>query len=151
MKILSAVLLFILAGLQYQIWFGQSGVVAQQRLAGQVAEQRARMEQLAVRNRKMTAEVLALQGGNKAFESRARSELGLVKKGEVFYLIADESDPNEASAAADSRPLAAIKSQPEDWRVHEHLGRPLAGHGEHRYLYLEKRNLNTMAVAAELI
>ena len=41
----------------------------------------------------MTAEVLALQGGNKAFESRARSELGLVKKGEVFYLIADESDP----------------------------------------------------------
>ena len=51
------------------------------------------MEQLAVRNRKMTAEVLALQGGNKAFESRARSELGLVKKGEVFYLIADESDP----------------------------------------------------------
>ncbi|MEC7957232.1 MAG: tRNA pseudouridine(13) synthase TruD [Pseudomonadota bacterium] len=59
--------------------------------------------------------------------------------------------PNEASAAADSRPLAAIKSQPEDWRVHEHLGRPLAGHGEHRYLYLEKRNLNTMAVAAELI
>ena len=59
--------------------------------------------------------------------------------------------PNEASAAADSRPLAAIKSHPEDWRVHEHLGRPLAGHGEHRYLYLEKRNLNTMAVAAELI
>ena len=93
MKTLSAVLLFLLAGLQYQIWFGQSGVVAQQRLAGQVAEQRARMEQLAVRNRKMTAEVLALQGGNKAFESRARSELGLVKKGEVFYLIADESDP----------------------------------------------------------
>ena len=91
MKILSAVLLFILAGLQYQIWFGQSGVVAQQRLAGQVAEQRARMEQLAVRNRK-TAEVLALQGSNKAFNPR-RSELGLVKKGEVFYLIADESDP----------------------------------------------------------
>ena len=86
MKILSAVLLFILAGLQYQIWFGQSGVVAQQRLAGQVAEQRARMEQLAVRNRKMTAEVLAMQGGNKAFESRARSELGMVKEGEVFYL-----------------------------------------------------------------
>ena len=151
MKILSAVLLFILAGLQYQIWFGQSGAMAQQRLAGQVAEQRARMEQLAVRNRKMTAEVLALQAGNKAFESRARSELGLVKKGEVFYLIADESNPYEASAAADSRPLAAIKSQPEDWRVHEHLGWPFAGYGEHLYLYIEKRNLNTAAVAGELI
>jgi cell division protein FtsB len=51
------------------------------------------MEQLAVRNRKMTAEVLALQAGNQAFEARARSELGLVKKGEVFYLIADDNNP----------------------------------------------------------
>lgn len=93
MKTLSAVLLVILAGLQYQIWFGQSGAMAQQRLAAQVAEQRARVEQLALRNRRMTAEVLALQSGKQAFETRARSELGLVKKGEVFYLIADDPSP----------------------------------------------------------
>jgi cell division protein FtsB len=37
MKSLSAVLLVLFAGLQYQIWFGQSGAMAQQRLAGQVA------------------------------------------------------------------------------------------------------------------
>lgn len=59
--------------------------------------------------------------------------------------------PSEASAAADLRPLAAIKTQPEDWRVHEHLGWPFAGYGEHLYLYIEKRNLNTAAVAGELI
>lgn len=93
MKILSAGLLILLAGLQYQIWFGQSGAMAQQRLAGQVAEQKARMEQLQQRNRKMIAEVVALQSGKAAFEPRARSELGLVKKGEVFYLIPDEANP----------------------------------------------------------
>ena len=93
MKTLSAVLLVIFAGLQYQIWFGQSGAMAQQRLAAQVAEQGARVEQLALRNRRMTAEVLALQSGKQAFETRARSELGLVKKGEVFYLIADDDRP----------------------------------------------------------
>jgi len=93
MKILSAVLLILLAGLQYQIWFGQSGAMAQQRLASQVAEQKARMEQLQQRNRKMIAEVVALQSGKAAFEARARSELGFVKKGEVFYLIPDEANP----------------------------------------------------------
>tara|TARA_A100000164_G_C21265937_1_gene477963 strand:+ start:65 stop:346 length:282 start_codon:yes stop_codon:yes gene_type:complete len=93
MKSLSAVLLVLFAGLQYQIWFGQSGAMAQQRLAGQVAEQKVRMEQLKLRNRKMVAEVVALQSGKDAFEARARSELGLVKKGEVFYLIPDETKP----------------------------------------------------------
>jgi cell division protein FtsB len=93
MKSLSAVLLVLFAGLQYQIWFGQSGAMAQQRLAGQVAEQKVHMEQLELRNRKMVAEVVALQSGKAAFEARARSELGLVKKGEVFYLIPDETKP----------------------------------------------------------
>jgi cell division protein FtsB len=51
------------------------------------------MEQLELRNRKMVAEVVALQSGKDAFEARARSELGLVKKGEVFYLIPDETKP----------------------------------------------------------
>jgi cell division protein FtsB len=35
----------------------------------------------------MTAEVLALKRDSAAFESRARSELGMVREGEVFYLI----------------------------------------------------------------
>tara|TARA_B100000963_G_scaffold323431_1_gene308249 strand:- start:177 stop:458 length:282 start_codon:yes stop_codon:yes gene_type:complete len=93
MKTLSGVLLIILTGLQYQIWFGQSGAMAQQRLAGQVATQKVRMQQLEQRNRKMIAEIVALQSGKAAFEARARSELGLVKKGEVFYLIPDATEP----------------------------------------------------------
>ena len=46
---------------------------------------------------------------------------------------------------------ATIKAQPEDWRVDERLGWGFTGSGEHRYLYIEKRNMNTTAVAAELV
>jgi cell division protein FtsB len=42
------------------------------------------------RNAKMTAEILALKNDAEAFESRARSELGMVKEGEVFYLIPED-------------------------------------------------------------
>jgi tRNA pseudouridine13 synthase len=39
---------------------------------------------------------------------------------------------------------ALIRSRPEDFMVSEELGFELAGAGEHRFLYLQKRNLNTM-------
>ena len=63
---------------------------ARQALAAQYERQRQRVDDLSKRNQKMTAEVLALKQHPDAFESRARSDLGLVKPGEFFYLIPDE-------------------------------------------------------------
>ena len=40
----------------------------------------------------MTAEVMALKNDSAAFEARARSELGMVREGEVFYLIPEAQD-----------------------------------------------------------
>lgn len=73
--------------LQYQIWFGQSGYFAQARLAQLVADHRERVVVLTQRNRIMTGQVLELKRDPKALESRARRDLGMVRKGEVFYLI----------------------------------------------------------------
>ena len=56
------------------------------------AKQQVRTEALALRNAKMTAEVLALKSDTSAFESRARSELGMVKEGEVFYLTPETQE-----------------------------------------------------------
>jgi tRNA pseudouridine13 synthase len=39
---------------------------------------------------------------------------------------------------------AVIRSCPEDFRVSEELGFELSGEGEHRFLYLQKRQLNSM-------
>ena len=43
-----------------------------------------------------------------------------------------------------------IKQSPEDFVVHEILGQPLSGHGQHTYFYVEKQGLNTETVAVDL-
>ena len=39
---------------------------------------------------------------------------------------------------------ALLRSQPEDFRVYEELGFELSGEGEHAFLHLEKRQLNSL-------
>ncbi len=45
-------------------------------------------------NRKLEAEIQGFQGGTEAIEARARSDFGMVKKGETFYQII--LDPKQA-------------------------------------------------------
>jgi tRNA pseudouridine13 synthase len=45
---------------------------------------------------------------------------------------------------------ALIRCQPEDFTVSEELGFDLSGEGEHVFLYLQKRNLNTMELLQRL-
>ena len=87
MKIAIGILTIILLAMQQQIWFGQSGYFERKALAERQTEQQQRTESLTLRNAKMTAEVVALKSNSAAFEARARSELGMVREGEVFYLI----------------------------------------------------------------
>jgi len=47
-------------------------------------------EDLAERNRLLEIEVLDLKNGLEAVEERARSELGMIKDGEVFYLLIEK-------------------------------------------------------------
>ena len=75
--------------LQYGLWFGQSGYFAQQRLADVLQQQSARVAVLKQRNKLLTAEVHAVKQGEGVVEARARRDLGLIKPGEVFYLVPD--------------------------------------------------------------
>ena len=47
-------------------------------------------EDLTERNRLLEIEVLDLKNGLEAVEERARSELGMIKDGEVFYLLIEK-------------------------------------------------------------
>ncbi|MEZ5558391.1 MAG: septum formation initiator family protein [Pseudomonadales bacterium] len=89
MRWLNGLLFVLLLALQYKAWFGDVGYFAAERLRAQVAEQRARAEELEQRNRLLTAEVLALKQGLDAVEARARTDLGMVRQGETFFLIPD--------------------------------------------------------------
>jgi len=79
------VLLFLL--LQYAFWFGQGSVLSAWRLKSQMATQQQANNTLRQRNAAIQADVADLKSGNQAIEERARSELGMVKKGETFYQI----------------------------------------------------------------
>ena len=89
MKILIAVLVLLLLVLQHQAWLGDSGHRAQVALQEQLEAQQRRAVLHQQRNRRLRGEVMALQSGTAAVESLARTDLGMIKEGEVFYIVAD--------------------------------------------------------------
>ncbi len=98
MRILLAILLFILILLQLKMWFGGGGFSDVRRLEQRVESQAEENEALAQRNRELQAEVEDLRQGLGAVEERARSELGLIRENEEFYQVVpgevpDEKDP----------------------------------------------------------
>lgn len=99
MKWLIAGLLLLLIFLQYRLWFGDGGLEEISRLEARVAQQRLINQGLQERNRQLEIEVLELQEGLEGVEERARSQLGMVKEGEVFYQLLDEQVPAAAAGA----------------------------------------------------
>ena len=62
-------------------------------LAAQVEAQRRENAGLEERNAALAAEVRDLKEGVAAVEERARSELGMIKPGEVFYRVVEDTPP----------------------------------------------------------
>lgn len=91
------ILVVLLVLLQIQVW-RQYGRVAE--LERRVETQREENSQLAARNDALDAEVADLKSGLDAVEERARSELGLIREGEEFYLVVEpeDLDPEDARA-----------------------------------------------------
>lgn len=87
MKIVNALLLLFLAVLQYQIWFGNSSARALDQLEAQAQAKRDENTLSKNRNDLLEVEILDLKNGLEAVEERARAELGMIGKDEVFYLI----------------------------------------------------------------
>ena len=55
------------------------------------------------RHAELAAEVQALKSGLDAVEARARTELGMIKNGETFYLVVDSrNDESDRPLSADS-------------------------------------------------
>jgi cell division protein FtsB len=83
------VLLILLIALQLKLWTGEGGMREVQSLRAHVAEQKAENDKLKARNDALSADVQDLKEGRDAIESRARSELGLIKPGETFYQVVE--------------------------------------------------------------
>ena len=96
MKFILFILLALFAALQYKIWLGQGGVPEMLQLQQEVDESQLKVELLTERNSALDAEVKDLKTGLDAIEGRARSELGMIGKDEVYYQVID-SDKNQLS------------------------------------------------------
>lgn len=92
-RLVPLLLVLLLMLFQFQLWFGIGNVPSAMRLKAQVDTQTAENAVLAKRNAALAAEVADLKQGQAAIEERARSELGMVKKGETFYQIVQAPAP----------------------------------------------------------
>jgi cell division protein FtsB len=96
-KIIAIVLLFLLIWLQYKIWLQDGGVPEVLQLEQEVAAENAEVERLQERNQSLDAEVKDLKRGLDAIEERARSEMGMIKEGEVYYQVIEDKEAPSAA------------------------------------------------------
>lgn len=91
MKWLTIALALLLIGLQYRLWIGEGSYAERARLEREITRQDNENERLRERNRLLAVEVNDLKSGHDVIEKRARSDLGMIKKGETFFMIHDPS------------------------------------------------------------
>ncbi len=87
MKILIGVLLLVLIGLQYKLWFGDGSLSEVVQLSRELEIQKEKLHLLEERNKILEAQVLDLQNGLDAFEEKARNDLGMIKEDETFIQL----------------------------------------------------------------
>lgn len=85
-----ATLVLILVLLQLRLWTGAGSLSEISRLERDIATQDAENQTLEQRNQGLMEEVGDLRNGLDAIEERARSELGLIRSGETFYLMVED-------------------------------------------------------------
>ena len=79
----------LIAVLQFQIWLGDNSVRTLKALKNEITLQADTNLALNERNRELEIEIVDLKTGVESIEERARSELGMIEKGETFFLIVE--------------------------------------------------------------
>ena len=90
MKWIVTPLIALVLVLQYKVWVGPGSMAEVNRLSSAIQAQQDQNEKLKERNAALKAEVSDLKQGLEAIEERARSELGMIQRGETFFQIIHE-------------------------------------------------------------
>ncbi|MDX1434328.1 MAG: cell division protein FtsB [Gammaproteobacteria bacterium] len=89
MKPFNIVLAVLLALVQFRLWVGDESLAEVSRLHRAIDSQSSENALLASRNQRLEAEVRDLKNGLEAVEERARLELGMIRRDEIFFQIVD--------------------------------------------------------------
>ena len=97
MRFITIIMVLLLFLLQYRLWTGNSSLIEVSLLRDEIEKVESENERLKERNLSLTAEVFNLKQGHEAIEEIARSEMGMIKDGETFYQIIDNSEEQSSS------------------------------------------------------
>ena len=92
MRWLLILLIILFAGLQVRLWVGEGSLAHKAELDRQLDLQKQKNQQLEKRNELIAEEVESLKGNLDSIEEKARKDLGMIKQGEIFYLVIDKDD-----------------------------------------------------------
>jgi len=85
-----AVLIVMIGWMQWRLWVGEGSFAHVSGLEQEVNQNLSENEQKRQRNQVLKAEIFDLRAGLEAVEEKARSEFGLIKEGETFFLLVEE-------------------------------------------------------------
>ncbi|MES1944187.1 septum formation initiator [Salinisphaera sp. PC39] len=88
-------LVLVFGGLQYRLWIADGGYAEIHRLQQDIDAVTAENAERRTRNEALEAEIADLKSGEAAMEGRARSDLGMIRDGEDFFLIVDSREGGE--------------------------------------------------------
>ena len=91
MRWLNGFLILILFALQLRLWVGEGSIGHNIALGEKIEQQQLLNKTLHERNAILVAQVIDLQKGYAGIEEYARSQLGMVKPEETFYLVVSPS------------------------------------------------------------
>jgi cell division protein FtsB len=89
-KQLALVLAMLMLLIQYPLWLGKGSWFRVRQVDQQIHAQREVNRRLQERNAALEAEVRDLKIGLEAIEERARSELGMIKRDEIFFQVVEQ-------------------------------------------------------------
>ena len=75
--------------IQFDIWFRDDGFYRVKELEQMIGSQVEENERLKLRNEQLEREIEELKSGTESIEEKARTDLGMIKEGEEFYLIVE--------------------------------------------------------------
>jgi len=96
MRWIIALLVLALVWLQYRLWVGEGSLAEVHALRGEISTQKEDLARMRERNAALEAEVEDLREGLEALEERARSELGMIREGEVFLQMIERPAQEQA-------------------------------------------------------
>ncbi|WP_312757541.1 cell division protein FtsB [Pulveribacter sp.] len=92
-RLVALTLLLLLVVLHGQLWTGRGSIGQVQEMRRQLAQQQQANAQARQANERLAAEVQDLREGLDMVEEKARSELGMVRQGEIYVHVTPAQQP----------------------------------------------------------